>query len=82
MNTQNGWKNAVNNSVDNLKRLTNNVFTSISDMLYMLFFYKQHQTEICRKNQAKAKQHPEDELLLLENYLLSFLSFTFFDFQK
>ena len=48
------------------------------------FFYKQHQNQIGKtktkktkqKNQAKAKQHPEAELLILENYLLSF------DFQK
>ena len=33
-------------------------------------FYKQGQTEI-GKNQAKAKQHPEDELLLFKNYSLS-----------
>ena len=46
------------------------------------FFYKQHQTEIGKKNEAKAKQHSEAELLLLENYLLSFLSFAFFLFPK
>ena len=33
-------------------------------------FYKQRQPET-GKNQAKAKQHPEAELLLFENYLLS-----------
>ena len=30
---------------------------------------KQHKAEI-GKNQAKSKQHPEAELLLLKNYLL------------
>ena len=39
--------------------------------LYKQHFYKQHQTEIGKKNQAKAKQHPEAELLLFENSLLS-----------
>ena len=34
------------------------------------YFYKQRQPET-GKNQAKAKQHPEAELLLFENYLLS-----------
>ena len=33
-------------------------------------FYKQHQAEIGKK-EANAKQHPEDELLLLDNYLHS-----------
>ena len=32
--------------------------------------FKQHQEEI-GKNQLKAKQHPQAELLLFENYLLS-----------
>ena len=39
--------------------------------LYKQNFYKQRQAEIGKKNQAKAKQHPEAELLLFENYLLS-----------
>ena len=39
--------------------------------LYKQHFYKQHQVEIGKKNWAKAKQHPEAELLLFENYLLS-----------
>ena len=39
--------------------------------LYKQHFYKQHQAEIGKKNWAKAKQHPEAELLLFENYLLS-----------
>ena len=34
------------------------------------FFYKDRQAEI-GKNQVKAKQHPEAELLLFENYLVS-----------
>ena len=38
--------------------------------LYKQHFYKQRQAEI-GKDQAKAKQHPETELLLFENYLLS-----------
>ena len=42
---------------------------------YMLFckqhFRKQHQAEFGKKNQAKAKQHSETELLLLENNSLS-----------
>ena len=33
-------------------------------------FYKQRQAEIGKK-EANAKQHPEDELLLLDNYLHS-----------
>ena len=33
-------------------------------------FYKQHQAQIA-KNQAKAKQHPEAELLPVENYSFS-----------
>ena len=37
---------------------------------YKQHFYKQQQTEIGKKNQVKAKYHPEAELLLLENYLL------------
>ena len=39
--------------------------------LYKQHLYKQHQAEIGKKNQAKAEQHPEAELLLSENYLLS-----------
>ena len=35
-----------------------------------------------KKNEAKAKRHPEAERLLLENYLLSFLSFALFSFPK
>ena len=31
-------------------------------------FYKQCQAEIGKKNQANAKQNPETELLLFENY--------------
>ena len=58
------------------------MFSSISDMLYTLFFNKLHQTEIGKKNQAKAKQYPEAELLLVYNYLFSFLSFAFFWFPK
>ena len=42
------------------------------------FFYKQHQTKTGEKNQVKAKEHPATKLLLLENFLLSFLSFAFF----
>ena len=34
-------------------------------------FYKQHQAETGKKNCAKAKQHPETELLLFGNYLVS-----------
>ena len=41
----------------------------------LLVFYKQHVLSSAvlklAKNQAKAKQHPETELLLTENYLLS-----------
>ena len=46
---------------------------SLSDtcFFYKQHFYRQHQAEIGKKNQAKAKQHPEAELLLFENYLLS-----------
>ena len=36
---------------------------------YKQQFYKKRQAEI-GKNQAKAKQHPEAELLLIENYSL------------
>ena len=40
-------------------------------------FYKQHFISNTRlklaKNQAKAKQHPEAEVLLFENYSLSFI---------
>ena len=35
--------------------------------LYKQHFYKQRQAEI-GKNQAKAKQHPEAEFLLFENF--------------
>ena len=42
---------------------------------YTLFqkqhFYEQHQAEIGEKNRANAKQRPEAELLLFENYSLS-----------
>ena len=42
---------------------------------YTLFhtqhFYEQHQAEIGKKNQANAKQRPEAELLLFENYSLT-----------
>ena len=43
---------------------------------YTLYFYKQHfykqrQAGICKKKQAKTKQHPKAELLLFENYSLS-----------
>ena len=31
-------------------------------------FYMQRQAEIGKKNQAVARQHPETELLLFENY--------------
>ena len=45
----------------------------------MLFLYKQHiykqrQVEI-GKNQANAKQHPETELLLFENYSHSLFTY-------
>ena len=39
----------------------------ITRFFYRQHFYKQHQPEI-GKNQANAKQHPEAELLLFENY--------------
>ena len=35
----------------------------------------QRQAELT-KNQTKAKQHPEDELLLFENYVLSLFTFS------
>ena len=38
---------------------------------YKQFFYKQRQTKIGKKNQAKAKQNPEAGLFLFENYSLS-----------
>ena len=52
------------------------VFSRFSNMLHTLFSYKQHlhkqhQAEIGKKKWAKAKQHPEAELLLSESYLLS-----------
>ena len=37
---------------------------------YKQHFYKQHQAELA-KNQAKAKQDPEVEILLFETHLLS-----------
>ena len=40
-------------------------------LFYKQHFYKQRQTKLT-KNQAKAKQHLETELLLFENYSLSF----------
>ena len=39
--------------------------------MYKQHFYKQRQAEIDKKNQANAKQHPEAELLLFENYSYS-----------
>ena len=39
--------------------------------LYKQHFYKQHQIETGKKNWARAKQHPEAELFLFKNYLLS-----------
>ena len=41
------------------------------DSGYTRFFYKQRQADIGKKNQAKAKQRPEAELVLFENYSLS-----------
>lgn len=38
---------------------------------YKQICYKQHQADIGKKNHAKAKQNPEVELVLSENYLLS-----------
>ena len=43
---------------------------SVTRFFYKRHFYKQRQPEI-DKNQEKAKQHPEAELLLFENFLLS-----------
>ena len=42
----------------------------VTRFFYKQNFYKQSQAEI-GKNQGKAKQHPETELLLFGNYLLS-----------
>ena len=57
------------------------VFSSILDMLYTLFLQATSDWN-WKKNEAKAKQHPEAELLLVKNYLLSFLSFASFWFPK
>ena len=43
---------------------------------YKQHFYNQHQWKLA-KNQAKAKQHPEAELLLFENYSLSSSTLSF-----
>ena len=52
-------------------------------MLYTLFRISNTRLKLAtKKNQAKAKQHPDDELLLLEDYLLSFPSFAFFRVPK
>ena len=37
-------------------------------VFYKQLFYKKHQAETGKKNQAKAKQHPETELLLFKKY--------------
>ena len=52
------------------------VFSRFSNMLHTLFLYISSTFESntrlkLTKNQARAKQHPEAELLLFENYLLS-----------
>ena len=39
-------------------------------IFYKQCFYKQHQVKLA-KNQAKARQHPEAKLLLIESHLLS-----------
>ena len=39
-------------------------------LFYTQHVYKQNQAEIGKKSQAKAKHHPEAELLLFENYSL------------
>ena len=46
-------------------------YAAYAFFLYKQHFYKQHQAEIDKKKWAKAKQHPEAELLLFEIYLLS-----------
>ena len=48
------------------------------------FFVSNTRLKLAKKNQAKAKQHPETEFLLLKNYYLlsSSLSFAFFWFTK
>ena len=47
---------------------------SIHAFFHKQRFYKQRQAEIGKKIQAKAKEDPEAEILLFENY--SLLSFT------
>ena len=42
------------------------MFSSILDMLYTLFFISNTRLKLAKKNQTKAKQHPEAELCLLK----------------
>ena len=39
-------------------------------LFYKQHFYKQHQAQIGKKNEVKAKQYAEAEILLFENYSL------------
>ena len=43
----------------------------LTHFIYKQHFCKQYQAEIDKKNWARAKQHAEAELLLLENYVVS-----------
>ena len=49
----------LSNLCDNKKKSWIHLITRF---FYKLHFYKQRQTEIAKKNQANAKQHPEVEL--------------------
>ena len=48
--------------------MTSNKVLNKYTLFYKEHFYKQLQAKIGKKNEANAKQHPEAELLLSENY--------------
>ena len=50
---------------------TFHLLQTINASLYKQDFYQQHQAVKFAKNQEKAKQDPEAEQFLFENYLLS-----------
>ena len=47
---------------------------SYARFFYKQYFYKQSQTDIGTENQVHAKQHPEADLSLFENYSHSLLT--------
>ena len=58
-----GTSASLQNCTKNLSEISSANYTN-THFFYKQHFYKKHQTEIA-KNQAKAKQHPEAEVIWL-----------------